>query len=67
MQRQVTVKHLLTHTSGLPDQLPQNAELRSKHAGLSEFVKVTLHVSHSFLPQESAMNTQVWRSCWRRR
>ncbi len=50
MQRQVTVKHLLTHTSGLPDQLPQNAELRSKHAGLSEFVSGTLHVPLLFAP-----------------
>ncbi len=34
----VTVRHLLTHTSGLPDQLPENVELRRHHAALSEFV-----------------------------
>jgi len=33
------VIHLLTHTSGLPDMLPNNVELRKKHAPLSEFMK----------------------------
>lgn len=35
---QVRVRHLLSHTSGLPDMLPQNMELRRAHAPLSEFV-----------------------------
>jgi CubicO group peptidase (beta-lactamase class C family) len=34
----VTVRNLLTHTSGLPDMLPNNIELRAAHAPLSEFV-----------------------------
>lgn len=34
----VTIRHLLTHTSGLPDMLPENTELRRQHAPLSEFV-----------------------------
>jgi CubicO group peptidase (beta-lactamase class C family) len=34
----VTVQHLLTHTSGLPDMLPENVELRKRHAPLAEFV-----------------------------
>ncbi len=34
----VTVKHLLTHTSGLPDMLPENEDLRKKHAPLSAFI-----------------------------
>ncbi len=34
----VTIKHLVTHTSGLPDMLPENDELRTRHAPLSEFV-----------------------------
>jgi len=33
----VTVRHLLAHTSGLPDQLANNGELRKKHAPLTEF------------------------------
>src|SRR3954451_22508743 len=27
-----TIRHLLTHTSGLPDQLPSNNDLRKQHA-----------------------------------
>jgi CubicO group peptidase (beta-lactamase class C family) len=34
----VRVRDLLTHTSGLPDMLPENTELRRAHAPLSEFV-----------------------------
>jgi len=34
----ITVKHLLTHTSGLPDMLPENDALRRAHAPLAEFV-----------------------------
>ncbi len=36
--RRITIRHLLTHTCGLPDQLPGNAQLRASHAHLSEFV-----------------------------
>jgi CubicO group peptidase (beta-lactamase class C family) len=35
----IRVVHLLTHTSGLPDMLPNNVELRKAHAPLSEFMK----------------------------
>jgi CubicO group peptidase (beta-lactamase class C family) len=33
------VLHLFTHTSGLPDMLPNNAELRRSHAPLSKFLE----------------------------
>jgi CubicO group peptidase (beta-lactamase class C family) len=47
---QVTIRHLLTHVSGLPDQLPDNALLRRRHAPLGEFVKETLSTPLSFSP-----------------
>ena len=34
----ITIKHLLTHTSGLPDMLPENDALRARHAPLKDFV-----------------------------
>lgn len=37
----VEIRHLLTHTSGLPDMLPENSALRSRHAPLEEFVRGT--------------------------
>jgi CubicO group peptidase (beta-lactamase class C family) len=46
----VTIKHLLTHTSGLPDMLPENVELRRRHAPLSEFVAQTCRTPLLFSP-----------------
>lgn len=46
----VTIRHLLTHVSGLPDQLPDNAALRARHAGLNEFVDGALRVPLGFAP-----------------
>ncbi len=46
----VTIRHLLTHVSGLPDQLPENASLRQSHAPLSEFVKAAIRVPLGFEP-----------------
>jgi CubicO group peptidase (beta-lactamase class C family) len=46
----VTVRHLLTHTSGLPDQLANNNELRKQHASLAEFVKETVRTRLEFAP-----------------
>lgn len=46
----VTIEHLLTHTSGLPDQLPNNDELRKAHAPLSEFVAGAVKVPLKFEP-----------------
>jgi len=35
----VTLRHLLTHTSGLPDMLPENVALRKRHAPMEEFIR----------------------------
>lgn len=38
-KEQVRIWHLLTHTSGLPDMLPENVQLREAHAGLDRFIE----------------------------
>jgi len=44
----ITVRHLLTHTSGLPDMLPNNVELRAANSPLSAFVAGTCGVEPDF-------------------
>jgi CubicO group peptidase (beta-lactamase class C family) len=44
------MQHLLTHVSGLPDQLPDNNELRRKHASLAEFTEHVLRTPLEFVP-----------------
>jgi CubicO group peptidase (beta-lactamase class C family) len=46
----VTMRHLLSHVSGLPDQLPNNDALRRKHAELAEFVEHAVRVPLGFAP-----------------
>jgi CubicO group peptidase (beta-lactamase class C family) len=46
----VTIGHLLTHASGLPDQLPNNNQLRKEHASLTEFAKHVLRTRLHFAP-----------------
>lgn len=48
-----TVRNLLTHTSGLPDMLSNNVELRQSHASLAEFVKQTCVIAPDFPPGRS--------------
>ena len=47
--RQITIRHLLTHTSGLPDMLPHNAELRAASATAQDFVDATAQVMPDFV------------------
>ena len=47
--RQITIRHLLTHTSGLPDMLPQNTELRAASATTQDFVNATAEVTPEFV------------------
>jgi len=50
LRDQVTMQHLLTHSSGLPDQLANNNELRRKHASLAEFADHVLRTPLHFAP-----------------
>lgn len=49
-KEQVTIQHLLTHVSGLPDQLPENNALRAKHAPLTEFADYAMRTPLHFPP-----------------
>ena len=49
-RKDVTIAHLLTHTSGLPDQLEENNALRSRHAPLADFVRGAVRTPLLFAP-----------------
>jgi CubicO group peptidase (beta-lactamase class C family) len=46
----VTIRHLLTHISGLPDQLANNNELRKRRATLTEFAEAAIRTPLGFAP-----------------
>jgi CubicO group peptidase (beta-lactamase class C family) len=46
----VKVRHLLSHTSGLPDMLPDNEALRRRHAPLSAFLAGAVRAPLLFPP-----------------
>jgi CubicO group peptidase (beta-lactamase class C family) len=46
----VRLRDLLRHTSGLPDMLPENAELRRRHASLADFFAETLQTPLLYSP-----------------
>jgi CubicO group peptidase (beta-lactamase class C family) len=49
-KQDVRVRHLLTHTSGLPDMLPENDALRAAHAPLGEFIERIVRLPLLFPP-----------------
>jgi CubicO group peptidase (beta-lactamase class C family) len=49
-RKKITIEQLLTHTSGLPDQLENNTELRTRHAPLAEFVQGAIRTPLLFAP-----------------
>ena len=49
----VRVQDLLTHTSGLPDMLPENVKLREANAPLGDFVKGAMTTPLLFEPRTS--------------
>lgn len=49
----IQVWHLLTHTSGLPDMVAENASLRDRQAGLPEFFECVCRAPLLFAPGEA--------------
>lgn len=49
-RKSMTIRHLLTHTSGLPDMLPNNRALREQQSPLSGFVSGACGVTLDFPP-----------------
>jgi tetratricopeptide (TPR) repeat protein len=47
---QVTIQNLLTHTAGLPDNLPQIRQMQARQAGLDEIFAATCNVPLLFKP-----------------
>lgn len=53
-KKTITIRHLLTHTSGLPDMLPNNQELRMARSPLSAFIKGTCETELLFPPERGS-------------
>lgn len=49
-REKITIRQLLTHVSGLPDQLPNNDALRKSHATLGKFVEEAIRTPLLFEP-----------------
>jgi CubicO group peptidase (beta-lactamase class C family) len=49
-KKDVRIRHLMTHTSGLPDMPPDNVALRSGHAPLSRFIESVTRLPLAFPP-----------------
>jgi CubicO group peptidase (beta-lactamase class C family) len=49
-KKDVQIRHLMTHTSGLPDMLPDNEKLRAAHKPLSVFIEAICRLPLLFPP-----------------
>ncbi|MFO1020935.1 MAG: serine hydrolase domain-containing protein [Planctomycetales bacterium] len=47
-KHRITIRHLMTHTSGLPDMLPNNRELRKRQAPFNEFIQEICELTPDF-------------------
>jgi CubicO group peptidase (beta-lactamase class C family) len=56
-KRDVQIRHLMTHTSGLPDMVPNNEKLRRAHQPLSAFIQETCKLPLLF-PAGTRVNYQ---------
>lgn len=57
-KEETLVVHLFTHTSGLPDMLPNNVELRKAHAPLSDYVQAGIRDTVPMFPPGSQLSYQ---------
>lgn len=53
----ITLRQLMTHTSGLPDMLPDNQSLREAHAPMAEFIRRICDLTPDF-PAGTAIQYQ---------
>ncbi len=49
-RKDITIEQLLTHTSGMPDMLPENNDLRRAHQPVSKFVELAMTTPLLFKP-----------------
>lgn len=54
-KKTITIRHLLTHTSGLPDMLSNNVELRQAQSSLLAFVEGTCKADLGYTPGRGAI------------
>jgi CubicO group peptidase (beta-lactamase class C family) len=57
-KEETLILHLFTHTSGLPDNLPNNTELRRSHAPLSQFVEHGMRDTVPLFPPGTKLSYQ---------
>ena len=57
-KEETLVLHLFTHTSGLPDMLPNNEELRRQHAPLSKFIEGAIRDTVPLFPAGTNLSYQ---------
>jgi CubicO group peptidase (beta-lactamase class C family) len=50
--------HLFTHTSGLPDMVPSNLDLRKKHAPLDQFIEAAVRDTVPLFPPSTSFSYQ---------
>ena len=47
-KEEITLRHLMTHSSGLPDMLPENQSLRERHAPMKDFIQQICRLKPDF-------------------
>ncbi|MEQ8786584.1 MAG: serine hydrolase domain-containing protein [Pirellulaceae bacterium] len=57
-KEETLVAHLFTHTSGMPDMLANNAELRRDHAPLSQFIRAAIRDTVPLFPPGTNLSYQ---------